>query len=128
MTRVQADIVPPIKDWLAARLTGVTVRLSVAAEWTPAAGPVLVVADDGGPMQWPIYAKHTIRLTVHAAGRTEARRIAALAAGLLAESSPRPTGVGGVGDIGCILEARDPATGAFLASVLIDAHARTVEV
>lgn len=126
MTRVQADIIPAVADWLDARLT-CPARLNVPERWKPADGAVLVVADDGGPVLWPIKSRHTIRLTAWASGRTEARAIAAKAAGLL--GSGRPTGVLSVdSDMGAILDARDKNTGAFLASVLITAHARTVEV
>lgn len=124
MTRVQADIVPALADWLDSRVP-CQARLNVPEKWTPADGAILVVADDGGPMVWPIMSQHTIRLTAWAAGRSEARSIAALAAGLL--GSGRPSGVAHVSrDMGAILDARDKNTGAFLASVLITAHARTV--
>ena len=126
MTRVQADIAPAIKDWLNDRLDA-EVRLNVPAKWKPADGALLIIADDGGPTMWPVKSMHTIRMTAYAAGRTEARAIAALAAGLLGDG--RPTGVHSVdSDMGTILDARDESTGAVLASVLITAHARTVEV
>ena len=125
MTRIQADIIPAIADWLQERVSA-EVRLSVPDRWTPADGALLIVADDGGPMIWPIKSQHTIRLTAWADGRSTARSIAGLAAGLL--GSGRPTGVISVdSDMGTILDARDPNTGAILASVLITAHARTVE-
>lgn len=127
MTRVQADIVPGLVDWLAPQLTGATVRLSVPDRWTPADGALLIIADDGGPAMWPIKSRHTVRLTAWAAGRTEARGIAALAAGLL--GAGRPPGVLSVdSEMTAILDARDENTGAILASTLIVAHARTVEV
>lgn len=127
MTRVQADILPAIADWLGERLTDVDVRLSVPDKWIPADGALLIVADDGGPTLWPIKSQHTIRLTAWADGRTTARSIASLAAGLLGDG--RPDGVLSVGsDMGTVLDARDPNTGAILASVLITAHARTVEI
>lgn len=127
MTRVQADIVPAVRAWLDSRNVGAEVRTSVPAEWTAEDGPLLIVADDGGPVRWPIKSQHMIRLTAYAAGRTEARRIVALAAGLL--GSGRPDGVAHVNaDMGGVLEARDKTTGAMLASVLLTAHARTVQV
>jgi hypothetical protein len=127
MTRVQADIVPAIKDWLATRVGTVQVRLSVPDKWTPADGALLIVADDGGPTMWPIKSQHTIRLTSYAAGRTQAREIVALAAGLLGDG--RPAGVANINsDMSSILDARDRNTGAVLASVLMTAHSRTVEV
>ena len=126
MTRVQADIAPAIADWLDDIINNADVRLSVPDKWVPADGALLIVADDGGPALWPIKSRHTIRLTAWADGRTLARGIAAYAAGLLGDG--RPTGVAHVErDMGTILDARDPNTGAILASVLITAHARTVE-
>ena len=126
MTRVQADIAPAIADWLDDIITNAAVRLSVPDKWTPTDGALLIVADDGGPALWPIKSRHTIRLTAWADGRTLARGIAAYAAGLLGDG--RPTGVAHVErDMGTILDARDRNTGAILASVLITAHARTVE-
>lgn len=127
MTRVQADIIPAIKTWLAERINDAEVRLNVPEKWTPGSGAVLVVADDGGPVQWPIKSQHTIRLTAYGAGRTQVRTITAIAAGLLGYG--RPPGIASIdSDMGGILDTRDPATGAFLASVLITAHAKTVEV
>lgn len=127
MTRIQADIIPAIKDWLAIQLESVEVRLNVPEKWTTNDSPVLVVADDGGPVQWPIKSQHTIRLTAYGSGRSEVRAIASYAAGLLGYG--RPTGVAHI-DSGMsgILDTRDPATGAFLASVLITAQAKTIEV
>lgn len=127
MTRVQADIVPAIKEWLDARISTAAVRLNVPDKWIPADGPILVVADDGGPTLWPIKSQHTIRLTSYAAGRTQARAIVALAAGLLGDG--RPAGVASISsDMGSVLDARDSNTGAMLASVLMTAHAKTVNV
>ena len=127
MTRVPADIIPAIKDWLDTRISGADVRLNVPDKWKPANGALLIVADDGGPTMWPVKSMHTVRMTAYAAGRTQAREIASLAAGLLGDG--RPTGVHSISsDIGPILDARDDTTGAYLASVLITAHARTVEV
>lgn len=128
MTRVQADVRPAIMSWLDSQSIGAAVRDNVPEGWTPADGPLLIVADDGGPVRWPIKSRHTIRLTGWAAGPTEAGRITSLAAGRLAESSPRPTGVAHVGAaMGGLLRARDESTGAALASVLVTVHARTVE-
>lgn len=127
MTRVQADVVPAIKDWLDERISAAAVRLNVPEKWKPADGAVLVVADDGGPAVWPIMSQHTIRLTAYAAGRTEARHLVALAAGLLGDG--RPTGILSIdSETGTVLDARDTTTGAMLASVLITVYARTVEI
>lgn len=127
MTRIQADVLPAIKDWLNERISTADVRLNVPERWTTADDAVLVVADDGGPVQWPIKSEHTVRLTAYGSGRTQVRSIAALAAGLLGFG--RPSGIAHVdSDMGGILDARDPETGAFLASVLLTVQAKTVEV
>lgn len=125
MTRVQADVASAVKDWLATQSIGADPVLSVPKGWVAATGPsLLLVADDGGPVVWPIKSQHTIRLTAYATGRTEARRIVVLAAGKLAESYPRVKRQ----DMGGVLDGRDKATGAMFASVLLTAHAKTVEV
>ncbi|SLJ19010.1 Uncharacterised protein [Mycobacteroides abscessus subsp. massiliense] len=128
MTRVQADIAGAVKEWLAAQNIGAQVALAVPANWNPRAGALLIVADDGGPVRLPVKSRNTIRLTAYAAGRTEARRIAATAAGKLAESNPRPEGIAHVSsDIGAVLDARDKETGAYLGSAVVPVTARTVE-
>jgi hypothetical protein len=126
VTYVQADIVPAIVAWLSEQPEIVAgLGVNVPETWTADSDPQLVVADDGGPVIMPIKSQHTIRLTAWATGRTQARQIVATAAGLLVFG--RPSGVGHVNrDMGGILDARDKATGAMLASVLITMHARTV--
>lgn len=123
MTRVQADIVPAIQEWLDGQGLGAGVRTNVPGGWKPADGPLLIVADDGGPVLWPVKSNHSVRLTAYASGRTEARRIVTLAAGKLAESYPRVKRQ----RMGAVLDARDKATGAMLASVLVPVTARTVQ-
>lgn len=128
MTRVQADVADAVKEWFAAQDIGAHAALTVPANWNPRAGALLIVADDGGPTLLPVKSRHTIRLTAYAAGRTEARSVAALAAGKLAASRPRPQGIAHINsDVGGVLDARDKETGAYLASVLITVTARTVE-
>lgn len=127
MTRVPADIIPAIKTWLDARISTADVRLNVPEKWKPADGALLVVADDGGTTVWPIASEHTIRLTAYAAGRTQARALVARACGLLGDG--RPAGVQSINStMGNVLDARDPNTGAMLASVLLTAYSRTVTV
>lgn len=97
--------------------------LHVDDDFMPVTGsPVLLVADDGGsPVSGgPWLAgrdlmRVTIRLTVFAAGRTEARDTLAAAIGhLLAE---RPAGIARIENVPPVLDARDRATGAALASI-----------
>lgn len=127
MTRVQADIVPAIADWLTSRISEADVRLNVPDKWKPTDRAVLVVADDGGPAQWPIMSMHTVRLTAYADGRTKARNIVRLACGLLGYG--RPTGIAHIAkEMSTILDARDADTGAVLASALLTVTARTASV
>lgn len=127
MTRIQADIIPSIKDWLGERIDDADVRLNVPEKWTPDDGAVLVVADDGGPVRWPIKSEHTIRLTAYGSGRTQVRGVVGLAAALLGEG--RPPGVASINsEMSAILDARDAETAAFMASVLLTAQARTIEL
>ena len=127
MTRVQADVLPGIVDWLTPRITDADIRLNVPEKWKPTDKAVLVVADDGGPAMWPIMSQHTVRLTAYADGRTKARSIVRKACGLLGNG--RPVGVHHVArEMGTILDARDQDTGAVLASVLLNVTARTVVI
>lgn len=127
MTRVAADVLPAIREWLDAQLAGADVDMSVPEDWTVSDGPLLIVADDGGPVTWPIKSQHTIRCTGWAAGRSKARQITAAALGLLGDG--RPDGVAHASpNMGGIIDARDPRTGAYLASGLVIIQARTVEV
>lgn len=127
MTRVQADILPALCDWLSERITDADVRMSVPPKWSPAGGSLLIVADDGGTTMWPVKGRNVIRLTGWADGRTEARRVATLSAGLL--GSGRPPGVRSVdSDMGAVLDARDKNTGAWLASVIVTMTSKTIEV
>lgn len=75
----------PVKAFLIAQLGGdvAEVRSNLPDKWTPGQRPVLVVADDGGPQQFPVSTDATIRLTAYAAGQTAARAIVTRAWGLL---------------------------------------------
>ena len=127
MTRVQADVLPGIVDYLDPLIADADVRLNVPEKWKPTDTAVLVVADDGGPAMWPIMSQHTVRLTAYANGRTTARSIVRKACGLLGYG--RPAGVHHVArEMSTILDARDPDTGAVLASVLLTVTARTVVI
>lgn len=126
MTRVTADVMPTIRAALDGRVPGAEVRLDLPKGWTIDAAPVVVIADDGGAVTWPVKSRHSIRLTAWAATRTEARRLAARAAGEL--HAARIRGVVVPGESNSVIEARDNGTGARLASTLVPIHARTVEV
>lgn len=122
MTTVLAlgDAVPAIKAAVTA-IFGATVdiRDELAADWNvlTATKPVIVVDDDGGPVTWPIYSKPIIRITAYANGKQTARHLRRCAMGAL--MSTPPAGMypahSGIG----YTEARDPATGADVASFTV---------
>lgn len=126
MTRIQADPLPRLRAWLDTEIADAAVRLDLPDGWTVKAGTVIVLADDGGPFVYPVKSQHTIRVTVWGAGRTEARRLAAVAAGLLHDAHLPGITLSRNGS--AVLEAVDPTTGARLASTLLTAHVKTQEV
>jgi hypothetical protein len=86
--------------------------------------PVVLVADDGGPLQWPVMSKNTVRVTVFANGLPAARALAGRCAGFLHENTP--AGIAHIFRNGSTLvEARDPKTGADMASFTVVATVRT---
>lgn len=123
--RVPGDPCPPIKDVYAAAF-GPSVRVAdeVPGDWDVAAGvPLLVVNDDGGPTTWPIWSEPIVRVTAYANGKQTAKQLRARALGELMASVPsgmhvRKTGIG-------YTDARDPDTGADLASFTVTATVRT---
>lgn len=124
--REPTDVARIIKDWLkadlAARFPELSVVLELPAGWTLGSGPVLVVADDGGPMgMWPVATSPTIRVTSWTSGRNRTYVHAALARLLTA----RIPGVAAILPGTGILEARDKSTRGDLASFTVRARART---
>jgi hypothetical protein len=111
-----------LKTALAQRFPELQVRLELPGDWQLGSPPVLIIADDGGSMERAMSAS-SIRVTswtsgrdrtyVHAAtGRLLAGRVPGIAAILPSSGSG-------------VLEARDSATGGDLASVIVQAVART---
>lgn len=100
----------------------------VPDKWTPSDGPVVLVADDGGPLSWPVMSRNIVRVTVFAEGKDPARTIALRCAGYLHDNTP--AGIAHIFRSGgtSILEARDSSTGADLASFTVAATVRTVEI
>jgi hypothetical protein len=94
--------------------------------WKPADGPVVLVADDGGPLKWPIMSRIVIRVTVFANGKDTARLLAGRCIGHLQEN--RISGLVVFRSGTSILEARDPKTGADMASFTVPTTVRTVEI
>ena len=126
MIREPVDVALVVKDWLkaelAARFPDVSVRLELPHDWALGSQPVLVVADDGGPVNlWPVATSPQIRVTSWTSGRDRTIIHAAMGAIL---SSPIP-GVAAILPGTSIIEARDSKTGGDLASFTVRARART---
>ena len=127
--RVPGDAVPPIQnrlrtfDWGA--LTPPEVRDERPAVYDPATygRPIITVQDDGGPSMWPVWSRVVIRCTVYANGLQTAKLYRRVATGAILAAVPSGLHVAkdGLG----YTEARDPDTGADLASVTVTATVRT---
>jgi hypothetical protein len=111
-----------LKTDLAQRFPTLLVRLTLPSNWKIGAPPVLIVADDGGPMDmWPAATASVIRLTSWTSGR-DRTYVHAATARILAGGVP---GVAAILPGSGVLESRDSATGGDLASVIVQARART---
>lgn len=121
--RVQADPMPAMRQWLRAQMPGTWVRATLPTDWTPKAAPGLIISDDGGPAEYPIRTKHTVRITAWGGDPDTVRKLAGEAAGRLVAGRP-PGIVHTARNASAVLDARDPATGAVLASVLITSQTR----
>ncbi|NKR89709.1 hypothetical protein GS894_02945 [Rhodococcus hoagii] len=125
--RLPADHVAPVKEFLVAQLaadpSGATADQNLPDGWGPSSAPAVVVASDPGSVdEWPVYTGEQIRIAVYAAGRTQARALAARCMGWLL--ALRVPGVGirpGTG----ILVDRDPDTRGFIAGFTVRSRART---
>lgn len=105
-----------------------TVTVGVPTDWTPASPPHLEVAWDGTPnMTHPVVAHATIRVVVRAKLTTDAKRIAALAQGLLL-AHDGSDGISVIRPLTGILPARDPLTEAELASFTVRASVRSTPI
>lgn len=133
--RVPGDPAPAIKSALAAFFgAAVDVRDEIDADWNvlvPGTKPAIVVDDDGGPVTWPIWSRPIIRVTVYANGKQTARTLRRKAIGGLMSNPPAgiylPTQSPAAPGIG-YTEARDPTTGADLASFTVTATVKTETV
>jgi hypothetical protein len=111
-----------LKTDLAAQFPELSVVLELPSQWKLGAPPVLLVADDAGSMDmWPAATATTIRVTSWTSGR-DRTYVNAATARLLAGHVP---GVVAILPGSGILEARDKVTGGDLASVIVQARART---
>lgn len=103
----------------------VTVGFTVPDNWTKAAGPHAQVAVDlVDSTEWPVYADCTVRITVMAAGHSEARRLALLAQGVLTSRGSVPP-FARFRPLTGPLSAVDPAHKAPVASVTVRATVRS---
>lgn len=127
VTREPVDVARLVKDWLKADLAAWFPELSVALElpggWSlPGSGPVLVIADDGGPMDnWPVATSPTIRGTSWTSGRETKYAYHAMSRLLTA----RIPGIAAVLPGSGFLEARDKKTGGDLCSFTVLTRAKT---
>lgn len=104
----------------------VTVGVGVPKNWSPTDSDAHIqVAWDGTPVRtWPIVAHATIRLVARAASTTEAKRLVALAEGLLL-AHPGGAGIAVIRPLTGVLPAQDPTTRAELASVTLRVSVRS---
>ena len=125
--RVPGDPSPILRAHLAGQLAtrepGTTFGLVLPDDWKPKSPAHVLVADDGGPMRWPISSRPRMRITVYADGRTKARRIAGLCLGIVL--SQRVEGIAQMLDPTAVFDARDPHTGGVLAFFTFAATVRT---
>lgn len=119
---VPQDVLAAVKPFLAAEM-GVEVRQNVPPDYKASDPAFLLVANDGGPMAWPVATRPTLRLTAFAAGRTEAVRVAGKAMGLLL--CRRVPGIAHVAPGMSIIDDRDDKTKAFFASTTVLITLRT---
>jgi hypothetical protein len=126
MVRVQADLLPQLRAALQSETVGAEVRADLPNNWTVDSQPALVLADDGGPLQWPIKSRNTIRITGWGKDRVAVRRMVARAVGTLHDARLPRLVVSRSSS--AVIEARDKTTGAWLASALMTITARTTEV
>lgn len=123
--RRPVDVARLIKDWLktvlAPEFPTLRAALELPADWQLGSDPVLVVADDGGPMaMWPAATSPTVRVTSWTSGRDRTIIHAALGA-LLSQRVPGVIVLPGTG----VVDARDPHTGGDLASFTVRTRVRT---
>jgi hypothetical protein len=121
-----------VKAYLADELDAlgetVTVTVGVPASWTPASLSNIQVDSDGVPLlAHPVLAHNTIRLVARAASTTEAKRLAALAQGVLL-AHPGGGGIASTRPLTGVLPARDPQTHAELASTTSRVTVRSIPI
>ncbi|MGV8972249.1 MAG: hypothetical protein ACOH10_07990 [Rhodoglobus sp.] len=107
---------------LAGRAQDATVGVNLPSAWTSTTKPHVQVALDGTPeVAYPILCAATLRITAWAGSTTTAKALAGLCMGLLL-AHPGSREIGSVRPLTGVLPARDPDTGAQLASVTVRAN------
>lgn len=102
---------------LGARAQDVTVGVNVPATWTVGTKPHVQVALDGTPeVIYPLMWRASVRVTTWHESTTIAKALAALSQAILCAYAGSPT-VASVQPLTGVLPARDPDTGAQLASI-----------
>ena len=107
---------------MAVTFPSLTVALALPSGWTLGSDPVLVLADDGDPMNlWPAATSPTIRVTSWTSGRDRTYVHKAMARLLSARIPGIAKLLPGTG----FMDTRDPATGGDLSSFTVRPRART---
>lgn len=116
-----------LKAHLAAKYPTLSVGLALPAGYTAAdSGPALAVFDDGGPSEWPISDKATLRVTVWSNSLTTSRAIASYALGV--SLTHKAEGLSQILPGTRVLDARDTNNGAIMASYTVRTRVRTTLV
>lgn len=128
--RVPGDPVPHVKAYLES-FWGASVRIAdeVPSNWVVDVDvPLIVVADDSGPTMWPVWSEPLVRCIVYANGKQTAKEFRRITMGaLLGAKGVIPGGHIHHSGIG-YTDARDPDTGADMASFTVTATVRTEEI
>jgi hypothetical protein len=104
---------------LASRGQDVTVGVTIPTTWVVGTKPHVQVALDGTPtVAYPVLWRASVRITVWHASTTTAQDLAALCQALMCAHPGSPQ-VASVKPLAGVLPARDPDSGAQLASVTV---------
>lgn len=129
-TRVQGSPVPLVKASVVAYLTDQNIAARVATrkwpeDWTLADGrPLVFIADDGGPLDYPVKSDHTIRITVGSDDAEVSEEIARKCLGHILANLPE--GLAHIRRNGtALITTQHTQTGADLASGTVTAVIRT---
>ncbi|CAM3038672.1 hypothetical protein [Skermania piniformis] len=127
---VPTDPLPALREFLAERWAErdprPRVALNLSSDWTRHTGPEVVLADDSGPMRWPVETLPQLRVTVYAGGRSIARDVAGVTLGWLL--CLRVPGIAKILPGAALIDARDPDTTGHVASFTVRARVRTHEL